>query len=87
MNRYKDILDAQKKYLENKGSISVDERIRNLKKLKTSIKKYENDILEALRLDLGKHEFEAYLNEVGFVYGSIDDAIKKYKNLDKGKKS
>ena len=86
MNRYKDILDAQKKYLENKGSISVDERIRNLKKLKTSIKKYENDILEALRLDLGKHEFEAYLNEVGFVYGSIDDAIKNIKTWTKVKK-
>lgn len=86
MNRYKDILDAQKKYLENKVYISVDERIRNLKKLKTSIKKYENDILEALRLDLGKHEFEAYLNEVGFVYGSIDDAIKNIKTWTKVKK-
>ena len=86
MNRYKDILDAQKKYLENKGSISVDERIESLKLLKSTIKKYENDILEALRLDLGKHEFEAYLNEVGFVYGSIDDAIKNIKTWTKVKK-
>lgn len=55
MNTYEEILNLQKKYLENKKTISVDERIENLKKLKSLIKKYEKDIIYALELDLGKH--------------------------------
>lgn len=55
MNTYEEILNLQKKYLENKKTISVDERINNLKKLKSLIKKYEKDIVYALELDLGKH--------------------------------
>ena len=53
-----EIIDnAEVKYLENKKTISVDERIENLKKLKSLIKKYEKDIIYALELDLGKHVF------------------------------
>ena len=77
MNRYKHILNLQKRYLEDKKTINVDERIKNLKKLKSIIKKYENDIIKALELDLGKHIFESYSNEVGFVYSSIDYTIWK----------
>jgi len=64
----------------------VDKRINNLKKLKKVIKKYEDEIIDALNKDLGKHIFEAYSNEVGFVYGSIDFVIKNLKNWTKVKK-
>ena len=86
MNKYNDILIKQRTYLENKSRISVNERIENLKKLKTIIKKYENEIIDALNLDLGKHIFEAYSNEVGFVYSSIDYTIKNIKKWSKTKK-
>ena len=75
MNTYEELLNLQKRYLENKKTISVDERINNLKKLKNTIKKYEKDIIYALELDLGKHVFESYTNEVGFVYSSIEHTI------------
>ena len=85
MNTYEEILNLQKKYLENKKTISVNERINNLKKLKNIIKKYENDIISALELDLGKHVFESYTTEIGFVYSSIDYTIKNIKKWAKVK--
>ncbi|SFJ12023.1 4,4'-diaponeurosporen-aldehyde dehydrogenase [Terrisporobacter petrolearius] len=86
MNKYENILEGQRSYLSNLGTIDVDKRINNLKKLKQVIKKYEDEIIDALNKDLGKHIFEAYSNEVGFVYGSIDFVIKNLKNWTKVKK-
>lgn len=86
MNIYEKLLNKQRKYLSDKGTIDVNTRIENLKKLKNNIKKYEIDIIEALNKDLGKHEFEAYSNEVGFVYSSIEHTIKNIKNWMKPKK-
>ncbi|MDU4862874.1 MAG: aldehyde dehydrogenase [Terrisporobacter othiniensis] len=86
MNKYENILEGQRSYLSNLGTIDVGKRVNNLKKLKKVIKKYEDEIIDALNKDLGKHIFEAYSNEVGFVYGSIDFAIKNLKNWTKVKK-
>lgn len=86
MNKYENILEGQRSYLSNLGTIDVDKRINNLKKLKKVIKKYEDEIIDALNKDLGKHIFEAYSNEVGFVYGSIDFVIKNLKSWTKVKK-
>ena len=86
MNKYENILESQRKYLLHLGTIDVDKRIDNLKKLKKVIKKYEDEIIDALNKDLGKHIFEAYSNEVGLVYGSIDFAIKNLKKWTKVKK-
>ena len=86
MSIYEKLLNNQRKYLSDKGTIDVNTRIENLKKLKNNIKKYEIDIIEALNKDLGKHEFEAYSNEVGFVYSSIEHTIKNIKNWMKPKK-
>ena len=86
MNKYENILKRQRNYLSNIGIIEVNDRIENLKKLKNSIKKYENDIINALNIDLGKPEFEAYSNEVGFVYSTIDYFIKNLKSWTKVKK-
>ena len=83
MNTFENLLNKQRKYLLDKGSIDVNTRIENLKKLKNVIKKYEDEIIDSLNKDLGKHIFEAYSNEVGFVYGSIDYAIKNIKSWTK----
>lgn len=86
MNKYENILEKQRQYLSDIGTIDVDKRINNLKNLKKVIKKYEDEIINALNNDLGKHIFEAYSNEVGFVYGSIDFAIKNLKSWTKIRK-
>ena len=86
MNNEKLLLQKQKYYLEKTGHIDVSTRIEQLQILKETIRKYEEDILGALAKDLGKHPFEAYSNEVGFIYSSIDHALKHIKKWAKVKK-
>ncbi len=58
---------------------SINFRKKQLEELAKSIKKYEQEILKALNLDLGKSEFEGYTNEVGIVLSSIRYMLK---NID-----
>lgn len=73
------ILEEQKKCFDTQVTKDIDFRIRQLKTLKESIKKYEEQILKALNKDLGKHKNEAYMTEVGYVYNSITHVIKNLK--------
>ena len=50
-------------------------RRAQLEALKALLKKEESAIFEALWADLRKPRLEAYLTEVGFVIGEIDDAL------------
>lgn len=86
MNNYENILKTQKEYLRVKENISINFRVESLKKLKSTIKKYEKDIINALHEDLGKSEFEAYTTEVGFIYSSINYALKNIKRWNKVRK-
>ena len=79
------ILDKQDKFLDN-GLIPIHKRIEALKSLKDAIKYYERDVLDALKKDLGKCNFEGYSTEVGFIYSSISHAIKNIKKWNKVKK-
>lgn len=53
----------------------VEFRIEMLNRLKEAIKSNEDKIHEALKKDLGKSPFEAYVTEVGFVLSSISFMI------------
>ncbi len=86
MNTYQYILNSQREYREKIKNVPVELRTRNLKKLKAIIKKYEEEIIDALYKDLGKSEFEAFTSEVGFIYRSIDYCIKNIKKWNKVKK-
>lgn len=86
MKPYIDILDNQKRYLSTVGNISVEDRKKALTDLKLIIKKYENDIIDALYKDLGKSEFESYTTEVGFIYRSINHALKNINKWNKVKR-
>lgn len=73
------IISNQRTYYYGGKPRSVEFRKRQLENLAKSIKKYEQDILKALNLDLGKSEFEGYTNEVGIVLSSIRYMLK---NID-----
>ena len=55
-------------------------RLAQLDKLRQGILKYEREILDALKQDLNKPEYEAYVTEVGLVLHSINHISK---NLEK----
>ncbi|BCN31808.1 aldehyde dehydrogenase [Anaeromicropila herbilytica] len=73
------IIKRQKKFFNKQITLDINFRIHQLKKLKSGIKKYEEQIIKALYKDLGKHKNESYMTEIGFVYHSISLALKNLK--------
>lgn len=80
---YISLIKAQRCFFRTQKTKSLDFRIEQLKKLKTMIRGNEKRILEALKRDLNKPEFETYLGEIGGVLGEIDEAIKNLKTWAK----
>lgn len=73
------IFKNQKEFFESGKTINIDYRIKNLKKLNDIIKKNEDKILNELKKDLGKSNFEGYVTEVGILYDDINFHIKNVK--------
>lgn len=66
-----ELVRSQQLYVQSGATQSVDFRLKQLQLLKTAIQRNESLIIEAMRKDLRKSEFEAYATEIGFVYDSI----------------
>ena len=58
-------------YFKTHITKDIKYRRKQLKSLKHAINKYENQLLAALHLDLGKNKVEAYATEIGMVLKSI----------------
>ncbi len=71
--------------VNSQSKISVEERVRFLKNLKSEIKLNEEDIYEALDLDLKKPRFETFATEIGFLLNEIELFIKKLRLWSKPK--
>lgn len=70
------LINNQKKYFNTGVTKPIAFRKEQLKKLKSTISKYEKEVKEALYKDLRKSDFEAYTTEIGIVYASISHALK-----------
>jgi aldehyde dehydrogenase (NAD+) len=62
-----DIVQAQRDFFNSQGTKKVAFRIAALKHLQSAIQKNQPKIFAALKADLNKSEFEAYMTEVGLV--------------------
>lgn len=67
---------SKKEFFLEASTRSYKFRISQLTKLKNTIKENEENIINALTLDLGKPLFESYTAEIGVVYQEINHAIK-----------
>jgi aldehyde dehydrogenase (NAD+) len=72
-------IEEQRDFYFTRQTKDVKFRKEQLVKLKETIKKYEEEVIQALYLDLRKSEFEAYSTEIGIVYESISYFLK---NID-----
>ncbi len=79
------IKDMKNYYLSGE-TLSYAFRLQALKKLKSAILNYQNDILDALKMDLNKSHFEGFLTEIGIVLLEIKDAMHHLKKWMKIKK-
>ena len=77
------IIEKQRKYYKSGVTIPVNFRISQLKKLYKTIKKYENDVNEALKTDLGKSHYEGFMCESGLVLSEITYMIRNTKRFAK----
>ena len=72
----KETLRRQREFFLCGSTLDVDWRLKQLRALRKTIKKYEENLIWALEEDLGKSEFEAYSTEIAMVYDEINTAIK-----------
>lgn len=76
MTEYKSMLHAQRAYFQTGDTRDVEFRIRQLKKLYQWITVHEQEIMDALYMDLSKSNFEAYATEIGIVKEEIRYTLK-----------
>ena len=69
-------LRRQREFFFCGTTLDIDWRLKQLRALRKTIKKYEENLLWALEEDLGRSEFEAYTTEIAMVYDEINTALK-----------
>ena len=79
------LLEKQRTYYRSGATISVKFRIEQLKKLYATVKKYQTEINDALKSDLGKSHYEGFMCESGLVLTEISYMIKHTKKFAKKK--
>lgn len=79
------IIKKQRDFFSTGKTLDVDYRLEALKKLKETILKYESEINDALKKDLGKSAFEGYMCEVGMVLSELSYMLKHTRSYAKEK--
>lgn len=74
--RIEELVDKQRAYFRTGITLDVDFRIHQLKRLRTAMQIYEDDIKAALKEDLGRDEAEAFFCDIGTVILEANEMIK-----------
>ncbi|PET99872.1 aldehyde dehydrogenase family protein [Bacillus cereus] len=80
------IVNKQKQYFYNGYTRSIETRKNNLKKLYDGIQRFEEEIFQALKLDLNKSAHESFTTEVGYVLKEISFQLKHMSSWSKPKR-
>lgn len=78
-------MNKQRKFFATGKTLDVNYRTEALKKLKRAIEENEEKISEAIKLDLGKSNFESYMCETGLVLSEISYMIRHLKSFARDK--
>ncbi len=82
----KELVKLQKDYLASGVTLPVAARKTALKKLYSAINSHEKEIFEALKTDLGKSDFEAYMCEIGMTLSEIRYMLKHLNSMVREKR-
>ncbi|MEK4574265.1 MULTISPECIES: aldehyde dehydrogenase [Bacillus] len=80
------IVNKQKQYFYNGYTRSIETRKNNLKKLYDGIQRFEEEIFQALKLDLNKSVHESFTTEIGYVLKEISFQMKHISSWSKPKR-
>ena len=75
----REINNKQEKFFQAGVTRDIGFRLRALRKLKSLLIEYEDELTEAFRLDLGKHPAESYASEHGFAIQELGLMIRNLK--------
>lgn len=81
-----EILEKQKEFFNTHATMDVNFRLAQLKKLKSQISVYYEQICAAFVKDLNKHEFDVVSTELGLVMKELNFMLKNLKKLSKPKR-
>lgn len=81
-----ELLESQRKYFRSGATLPVKFRVEMLKRLYAAVRKYETEIANALRSDLGKSDFESFMCEAGLALSEIGYMIKHVRKFAKAKR-
>lgn len=71
------LVESQRRHFRTGATLPAEARLSALRALRRAIVEHEDQILAALREDLGKPRAEAYTSEIAFLYLEIDHALKR----------
>ena len=77
------VVQKQRMFFNTGATLDIEYRINSLKKLYSAIRKYEDEIYEALKSDLNKSDYESYMCEIGLTLSEISYMLKHIKNFTK----
>jgi aldehyde dehydrogenase (NAD+) len=86
MQNYQELIVKQREFFSTGHTKSLDFRIQSLQKLKDLITSHEQELLTALKADLNKSEFDAYITEIGILLEEIRFTMKHLKKWAKPRK-
>jgi aldehyde dehydrogenase (NAD+) len=86
METYSSLITKQKSFFKTEKTKNIDFRLEALQRLRNAIKINEKTLMEALRMDLNKSEFDAYTSEIGFVLEELRFTIKHLRSWAAPKK-
>ena len=79
------LLEKQRAYYRSGVTIPVKFRVEQLKRLYATVKKYQDEINDALTADLGKSRYEGFMCESGLVLTEISYMIRHTKRFTRRK--
>lgn len=86
MENYSSLVAKQRYFYHSGKTKDISFRMEALQKLRKAIQSYEKDLLQSLKFDLNKSEFEAYTTEIGILLSEISFTLSNLKSWIKPEK-
>ncbi|MBR5048798.1 MAG: aldehyde dehydrogenase [Erysipelotrichaceae bacterium] len=86
MSKIEETLNRQKEYFYSGRTLELSARLAALSSLEQAVRNHEEEVIEALHLDLNKSRTEAVITELGIFYNEVSYLRKNLRRLMKPKK-